>query len=147
MSFDGAPRPTQVNPYANPLNPYAAAHQARAEKSAKPLVQGLSKDEKIKALEQETHDAAPDEDDEHPGEALSDDEAELIRLFAKMRGLMNFSLEQGVRYEFQLNPHTGWVDLIKESTGECVLQLTPEELMQLSEKIQRYAGRLTDQTG
>jgi len=146
MGFDGVPRPAQVNPYTDPLNPYTAANAARTDQAGKPLIKSLTKEEKIKALEEEKRDY-PQQEDEEQGEAFSEEEAEQIRLFAKMRGLMNVSLESGMRYEFHINPQTGLVDMMEAETGKVVLQLQPDELMQLSQQIQRYAGMLTDRSG
>jgi len=147
MSFDGVPRPSQVNPYADPLSPYAAASAAQTDKAGKPLVKGPDKEEGVKAAHREEKQHRDTEDDEERGEAFSEEEAEQIRLMAKMRGLMNFSLEAGVNYEFQMNPETGLIDLIESESGALVMQLLPDELMQLSQKIQRFAGVLTDRAG
>lgn len=146
MGFEGIPRPAQVNPYTDPLNPYAAANAARSEQAGKPLIKSLTKEEQVKALQRDNRDQSQSDDDEE-GEAFTEEEAEQIRLFAKMRGLINISLQSGVRYEFHVNPETGLVDLIDMESGQVVLQLQPEELMQLSQKIQRYAGMLTDRSG
>lgn len=146
MGFEGIPRPAQVNPYTDPLNAYAAANAARTDNAGKPLIRSLSKEEQVKALQRENKEHHPD-DEEEEGEAFTEEEAEQIRLFAKMRGLMNISLQSGVRYEFHVNPETGLVDLIDMESRQVVLQLQPEELMQLSRKIQRYAGMLTDRSG
>lgn len=146
MGFDGIPRPAQINPYTDAMNSYAAANSARSERSQRPLVKALSKEEQIKALQREQH-QEEDTDDEEDAEPFSEEEEEQIRLFAKMRGLMNFSLEKGVHYEFHVNPHSGLIDLVESGSGKVVLQLMPDELMQLSRKIQRYAGMLTDRNG
>lgn len=146
MGFEGIPRPAQVNPYTDPLNAYAAANAARSDQAGKPLVKSLTKEEQVKALQRENRDHSQ-ADDEEEGEAFTDEEAEQIRLFAKMRGLMNLSLQSGVRYEFHVNSETGLVDLVDVESGQVILQLQPEELMQLSQKIQRYAGMLTDRSG
>jgi hypothetical protein len=146
MGFEGIPRPSQVNPYTDPLNPYTAGNLARTDQAGKPLIQKLSKEEAIKALEEERR-RYEQADDGPPGETFSEEEAEEILLFAKMRGLMNVSLQSGKRYEFRLNPQTGMVELMAMDSGELVLQLTPIELMRLSEKLQRYAGMLTDLNG
>jgi uncharacterized FlaG/YvyC family protein len=147
MSFDGIPKPSQVTPYTDAMNSYAAANAARSDRAGKPLVKGPDKEEKVKGAqrdERQYHE--PDEEDE-PGEAFSEEEAEQIKIFARMRGLMNFALETGLRYEFQINSETGLVDLLEIGSGKVVLQLLPEELMQLSQKIQRYDGMLTDRSG
>jgi uncharacterized FlaG/YvyC family protein len=146
MGFDGIPRPAQINPYTDAMNPYAAASSARSEQAQRPLVKALTKEEQIKALQREQH-QQDDEEDEEDAEPFSEEEEAQIRLFAKMRGLMNFSLEQGVRYEFRINAQTGLVDLVDVGSDTVVLQLHPDELMQLSQKIQRYAGMLTDRSG
>lgn len=146
MGFEGLPRPSQVNPYTDPLNPYTAGNLARADQAGKPLIQKLSKEEAIKALEEERR-RYEQSDDDPSGETFSEEEAEEILLFAKMRGLMNVSLQSGKRYEFRMNPQTGMVELTAMDSGELVLQLTPIELMRLSKKLQRYAGMLTDLNG
>jgi flagellar protein FlaG len=146
MGFDGIPRPAQVNPYTDPMNPYMAANSAKSDRAGKPLVKELNKEEQVKALYREQpqhHDA----DDEQEHEPFSEEEEEQIRLFAKMRGIMDFSLKTGARYEFHINAQSGMVDLIDLESGDVVLQLQPEELLQLSQKIQRYAGMLTDRSG
>jgi uncharacterized FlaG/YvyC family protein len=146
MGFDGIPRPAQVNPYTDPMNPYAAANSAKMERARKPLVKELNKEEQVKALYREQpHHHDSDEEQEH--EPFSEEEEEQILLFAKMRGIMDFSLKTGVRYEFHINAQSGMVDLIDLESGQVVLQLQPEELLQLSQKIQRYAGMLTDRNG
>lgn len=147
MSFEGIPRPAQVNPYTDALNPYAAGNAARSEQAGKPLVKSLNKEERIKGLQRDGRQQGEQDEDEEAGDIFSQEEAEEILLFARMRGVMNLALEQGVRYEFQINPEAGVVDLVRLDTGEVVLQLLPEELMQLTSKIQRYAGVLTDRSG
>ncbi len=147
MGFEGLPRPAQVNPYTDPLNPYTAGNLARAEQAGKPLIQKLSSEEAIKALEEERRREQAEEDEEEQGEAFSEEEAEQIRLFAKMRGLMNVSLETGKRYEFRLNALTGMVELVELPSEDLILQLTPLELARLSDKLERYAGLLTDLSG
>jgi uncharacterized FlaG/YvyC family protein len=147
MSFDGLPRPAQINPYGDAMNPYLAANAARSEQAGQPLVKKLDQEEQVKSLQREQRDNSGSDDEEEQGETFSEEEAEQILLFAKMRGLMNVALESGVRYEFRVNPHTGLVDLIDMAADAVVLQLLPEELMQLSEKIHRYAGMLTDRNG
>lgn len=147
MSFDGIPRPSQVNAYTHVLNPYQAQNQARAENDKIPLVQSPHQKDKVKALQKEQHEHAQADEEAESDEFFDEEEAEQLRIFAKMRGIMNFSLENGVRYTFQVNTTTGLIDLVEEMTGNVVLKLMPEELMQLSQKIQRYAGILTDRTG
>jgi uncharacterized FlaG/YvyC family protein len=128
------------------MNPYAAANSAKMERARKPLVKELNKEEQVKALYREQpHHHDSDEEQEH--EPFSEEEEEQILLFAKMRGIMDFSLKTGVRYEFHINAQSGMVDLIDLESGQVVLQLQPEELLQLSQKIQRYAGMLTDRNG
>ena len=146
MGFDGIFRPAQVNPYSNPMNPYLADNLARSEAVGKHLVEKTAKEEALEALEEEQR-QQQEADDEEQGETFSEEEAEEILLFAKMRGLMNVSMESGKRYEFHINPETGMVEMIALDTGELVLQLTPVELMRLSDKLQRYAGMLADRSG
>ena len=147
MSFDGIPKPAQINPYTDPLNPYAAANAARSEASGKPLVKKLNKEEKVKAAQRDERQYHEPDDEEEQGEAFNEEEAEQIKMFAKMRGLMNLSLESGKRYEFRVNPETGLIDLVEMESDTIILQLMPDELMTLSQKIHRYAGILTDRSG
>lgn len=146
MGFDGIFRPSQVTPSAGPLNPYTADNLARTEQAGKPLVEKTAKEEALKALQEEQR-QYDETDEEEKGETFSEEEAQEILLFAKMRGLMNVSMESGRRYEFRINPQTGMVEMIELESGELVLQLTPVELAKLSEKLQRYAGMLTDRSG
>ncbi len=147
MTFDGIPRPSQLNSYADPLNPYLAGNAARVERAGKPLIKGPKGEEKVKGLQREERQYHEAEDEEEKGEAFSEEEAEQIHLFARMRGIMNLALDSGARYEFRINDEAGVVDLVESGTDKIVLQLLPEEVMQLSQKMQRYAGRLTDRTG
>jgi hypothetical protein len=147
MGFDGAPRPAQFIPQSDGLNPYTAANLARQDQSAAPRVKGPTAEDPVRSLPRERQDNAQADGDEGESSAFSEEEAEQIRLLAKMRGILNFSLDSGTRYEFHLNPQTGFIDLRVLRTGEVVLQLTPDELMRLSEKIRRYAGMLADRAG
>ncbi len=146
MGFDGIPRPSQITPYTDALNPYIAGNAARAEQAGKPLVKGPQREEQIKSVHKEERQYHEADDEEENEEGFTEEEAEQVRLFARMRGLMNFSLESGTRYEFRMNPETGLMDLVEADSGQVVLTLTPEELLQLSRKIQRYAGMLTDRS-
>jgi len=145
MSFDGIPRPSQVNPY-NPLGPYAAANAARTDQAAKPLIKSPDKDEKVKALQQD-HYRQQEQDDDERGESFTEEEIEEFMLLAKVRGVMNFAMDPEVHYEFRMNPHTGLVELWEVASEKLMLKLTPDEMMQLSEKLHRAAGMLTDQSG
>ena len=147
MGFDGIPKPAQLNPYTGSMNPYAAANAARTDNAAKPLIKSPGKEEKVKATQRDEREYHQADDEEERGELFSEEEAEQILLMAKVRGIMNLSLETGKRYEFHLNPENGMIDLIEAGSGTVVLQLLPEELMNLSQKIQRYAGMLTDHAG
>lgn len=146
MSFDGIPRPSQINPYSDPLSAYSAYNAAKTERATKPLIQSPDKDEQIKGLQKEQHQQQEKDDDER-GEAFSEDEIEEIMLLAKMRGVMNFAMDPNTHYEFQFNPESGLVELREMASGKLMLKLTPDEMMELSEKIHRAAGMLTDQSG
>lgn len=145
MAFDGVPRPSQVQYGSDALNPYLAANAAQTERLKKPLVKGPDSHDRVQATHKE-HEQYHDGDEEND-EGLSQEEQEQILLFAKMRGLLNFSLQEDVRYEFRVNPLTGLIDLVATESGELKLTLTPDELMQMSRKIQRYAGMLADRSG
>lgn len=146
MTFEGIPRPGQVAPGTDPLSPYLAAHEAKTERKQRPQVKKTERDESSTAVHKELPQYA-DEEDEQEQQTLSDEEAEEILLFAKMRGIMNVALEKGTKYKFQINPENGMVDLRDANTGKHVLSMTPSELMQISGKIERYAGVLTDRAG
>lgn len=146
MGFDGLFRPAQILPQTDSLNPYAAAHLARHDQASAPRVKAPDKDDGVHSLPERQEQPASDEDEEGRPEFSAEEEEE-IRLMAKMRGIMNFSLESGTRYEFHINAVSGMVDLIAVGTGECILQLTPEEVIRFSEKIHRYAGMLMDRAG
>jgi uncharacterized FlaG/YvyC family protein len=142
MSFDGLPHPITTDV----LNPYSAANAAKTDNAGRPLIQKTRHKDHIQPIqrEEETR-SGPDEEDDTS--YFSEEEADQIQRMAKLRGLMNFSLQNGVHYEFRFNPKTGLIDLIQGNTGDCVLQLHPDEFMNLSQKIQRYAGMLTDRNG
>ena len=146
MGFDGLFRPAQILPQTDSLNPYTAAHLARQEQASTPRIKAPDKDDGIHSLP-EHHDQQSSDDDEEAQSSFSEEEAEQIRLLAKMRGILNFSLDNGTHYEFRINQESGMVDLVVAKTGERVLQLTPEEMMHFSEKIERYAGMLLDRAG
>lgn len=147
MSFDGLPRPAQMGLSTGGMNPYAAANAARTDNAGKPLVKSLNKEEKVKALQKEQQEYHQPDEEEERGEAFSEEEAEQIKIMAKMRGVMGLALKEGQRYEFQINAKTGLIDLVEVDTQVVILQMQPEELMALSQKIQRYAGMLTDRAG
>ncbi len=142
MSFDGIPRPSQMHAYADPLSPYIGANQASEAARHRPKV-GKNKEaydtEKVNKELEQYHDT-----DDEPREGLSEEEREQILIFAKLRGLMNFSLENGVLYKFQVNDETGIVNLVDPRDDTVMLTLTGEELLQVSEKINRYAGMIAD---
>ena len=108
MSFDGIPRPSQLQPYGDPLGAHIGANQAADQSRRKPRIgktrESFSVDPVHKELEQ-----YPREDDEEQ-EAFSDEEREQLLVFAKLRGIMNFSLENGVLYRFTVNETSGLVD-------------------------------------
>lgn len=145
MSFDGMIRPSQFTPVSG-NNPYLADHAARSENVRKPRVIEALGDQKAT----EVHKELPhynNDDEKKRKKHLTPEEYEEIMLFARMRGVMNLAFEDSELYQFQLNPETGKIDLIAMTTGEVKMSLTPDELSQLSEKIDRYAGVLTDRSG
>jgi hypothetical protein len=146
MSFDGIPRPSQINPYNDPLGPYSACNAAKAEQAGKPLVKGLSKEEQLKGLPEEHQQQTP-QDDRDKGQSFNEAEVEEIMLLAKMRGVLNFAMNPDVHYEFHLNVQSGLVELREVASGKLMLKLTPDELMGLSEKLHRSAGMLTNRSG
>lgn len=146
MGFDGIFRPSQVNIQSDSMNPYLAANAAKTERMRKPLIKGPDQDEQVKSLQKEEKESSSD-DECNDQETLTEEEAEQLHILAKMRGLLNFSLQNGVRYEFHINSEDGLIDLIEAESGKVMLRLLPEEMLRLSEKIQRYAGMLIDRSG
>ena len=146
MSFDGIPRPSQMNMAQDPLNPYLAANAAKTEQAGKPLIKSPDKDEQVKALQQD-HQRYQENDDDERREHFDEEEIEEIMLLAKMRGVMHFAMDPDIDYEFRLNPQSGMVELWEVAAHKLMLKLTPDEMMNLSEKIHRAAGMLTDRSG
>ena len=146
MTFDGVPRPSQLNPYTDALGPYSGAYAAR-DLAKVPKVKAVDKKVAIDPLKEKLNQEYDDDDEEGAQEFLSDEEKEQIQIFAKLRGLMNFALQEGVQYRFEIENETGCVNLVIVETGQIVLTLTPEELMHVCEKAQRYSGRIMDEAG
>ncbi|MEB3287328.1 MAG: hypothetical protein VKJ04_07480 [Vampirovibrionales bacterium] len=145
MGFEGIQKAALFNA-GGPINPYLADQAAKADKLKKPQVTGTERDENVTGVYKELPHYG-DEDEERQQEHLSEEEYEQLLLFARMRGIMNLAFEQGEHYQFQVNPQTGLVDVVADSTGQSVLSLTPLELMEMSQRIHRYAGLLTDRSG
>ncbi len=141
MGFDGV-RPTRG---ADHLNPYVADQAARTDNAKKPQVKKARRDEKADHVHKDLPHYDTEEENKNP--PLSDDEIEEILMFAKVRGIMHQAMTKGDEYVFQINPDTGEVDLIHGSSGDVVMSFTPSELMDVMDKIKRYAGVLTDRAG
>ena len=139
MSFDGIPRA----PYSDPLGSQLAAYEAQKLKK-KPSISSVKDSDGINAVHKENRQHHDAEDDDDKQEGLTEEEQEQILIFAKLRGLLNFSLKEGVVYRFQLNEDTQLIELVEASTGRVMLTLTPDELTSVFTKIERYAGLMTD---
>jgi FlaG protein len=147
MSFEGLPRPF---PRTDAMNPYLASNLAHAERMKTPMIKPLEADEAIKALEREPdnpHDKEDGDEDHSQGELLTEEELSDLHKMAKLRGIMDFSLETGTRFDFKLNPLTGMVTLVNCETGEVIMELDAEEVNRFAHKVTRYAGTLTDLNG
>jgi len=147
MSFEGLPRPLVRN---DAMNPYLASSRAQADRMNTPKIRPLEADEAIQALEREPdnpNDRDDAEKDPREGELLTEEELSDLRKMAKLRGIMDFSLESGTRFDFHLNPQTGLVGLVNTETGELILELDADEVQRFAHKINRYAGTLTDMNG
>jgi uncharacterized FlaG/YvyC family protein len=145
MSFEGLQRPL---PRTDALSPYTASNLARADNAHMHQIKPLEAEEALKALEREPENPGEQEkEDADHSEILTEDEVHDLRLMAKMRGIMDFSIETGTRFEFHVNPLSGRMELMNADTGELILELTAEEVMRFSHKINRYAGVLMDQAG
>ena len=143
MSFDGVPRPTQLNPYADPTNPCVGAHQASHAAAHRPRVSGNKETFGSEGVRKELAQYRDSEDKESK-EELTDEEREQLMLFAKLRGIMNFSLDSGVLYRFDFNDETERVELIDDRDGSVVLVLTIDDMLAMSLRMERYAGMITD---
>ncbi len=143
MSFDGLPRAAQAMPYSNSLNPYIGANQAQTLRRGKPSVdknrQAFSSDDSERALPQESGLS------EHGGDPLTEDEREQVLKFARLRGVLNFSLAHDGLYQFTYNEQTQQVELVDMTGGshQVLLTLTIDELLQMSQRIERFAGLIT----
>lgn len=142
MAFDGISRPSQLNAYADPLNPYIGANDAAESAKRKPKIKGnretFEEDETFKKLDQYHGDDNDGSDD------LSEEEREEIMKFARIRGIVNFALESGVTYEFTYNEESGLVDLQDTRDGKVMLSLSIDELLGLSDRMARYCGLMTN---
>lgn len=132
------------------MNPYLASNLAHADRSKTPMVKPLEADEAIKALEREPespHDEEDGDKERSQGELLTEEELSDLHKMAKIRGIMDFSLESGTHFDFKLNSATGLVTLVNCQTGEVIMELTAEEVNRFAHKVTRYAGTLTDMNG
>jgi hypothetical protein len=150
MSFEGLPRPV---PRMDAFNPYLAGSLARADRLHASPVEPLSAEEALKALEREPENPSErNQDDEEQeqnnnGELLTPEEISDLSLMAKKQGIDNFSVESGTRFEFRVNSLSGLVELVVANSGELILELSGQDLLRFSHKINRYAGVLTDRKG
>ncbi|MGE0200303.1 MAG: hypothetical protein AB7P76_04970 [Candidatus Melainabacteria bacterium] len=141
MGFDGIPSFRRVDH----LNPYAAEQAAKSDNIHRPKIGKPESDEGVH--EAPKHLAGDPDDDENKHAPLTDQELEEVLRFARLRGILSLSFETGALYEFQLNPERGTVDLVKQDSGQVVLSFAPSELHELMQKLDRYAGFLSDRAG
>ncbi|MDX2085542.1 MAG: flagellar protein FlaG [Candidatus Melainabacteria bacterium] len=147
MSMDGLPRSAALG---SAFDAHAAAayqsQAAQAYRRKRPIEKSASA---IPTHEEENRlGQLSDEDEENAQqEWLNEEERQQVMLFAKIRGLMNISLEEGVAYRFAVAADTGLIELLREDSQAVVLTLTPEEMVSLYKRMERYAGLLTDQSG
>lgn len=142
MSFDGVPKPSQLSPSTDPLSPYLGANQAAYEAQNRPKIQKSQASEKSKAVDHQSGDYLNEKEDKDEG--LQPEEYEQILILARLRGIMNLSFKEGVLYQFHFNEETGLVELINENENTVMLTLSVEELLQVSQRMSRYAGRMSD---
>lgn len=145
MAFDGIPKPAQYSP-GGPLNPYAADNAARVQNAKTPKIKKAPSDQGATPTYKELPHYDTDEK-EDTQRHLTEEEYEQIMLFARLRGIMNLALDKGEQYQFQVNPETALVDVIAVSTGRVMISMTAVELMEMTQRIHRYAGVLTDRNG
>lgn len=139
MGFDGVYRPNSV---PDALNPYLADRAAKAANAKKPQVKQAQKEESVVSVYKELPQYGDDEEQE--GQEFSEDEIAKILQFAKMRGIMHSVLHEDAYYEFKLNEETGLIDLIDLDNDKTVMHLSPDEMVELTQKILRYTSVLTD---
>jgi len=144
MSFDGLSKPSQLHAYSDPLSPYLGATRAASEAAKKPRIDKSKASYRDSAVDEHASDYLQEEREDKDG--LLPEEYEQMMMLAKLRGVMNLSFEEGVLYYFHFNETTGLVELINDRDNRVMLTLTPEELLQVSQRMQRYAGRMTDQS-
>ncbi|MBK8189555.1 MAG: hypothetical protein IPK79_03810 [Vampirovibrionales bacterium] len=144
MSFDGVARPSMLNPYADPLSASLGAHEAARETRNKPRVEKKRGAYETIGSHKDLARYSVDEDEQ--GEGLSEEEREQVLLFARLRGLMNFSLDNSVLYRFVYNPESGRADLVDDRNQRVMLSLTIDELLRLSQRMVRYAGMIADKS-
>lgn len=142
--FEGVPKPAYILPQSDPVGRYNAL--SRLHGPSVQDVEELSKGKRVRRRDSEDYpeDAAEERKRRRQEAALTESEEALLKKFAQLRGLMNFSLETGTVYTLAVNSETGLVDVVEQASQRVVMSLTPEEVAQLSGRAERYAGRLTD---
>lgn len=148
-------------PYAEPLGAYSAASRAKVKADKKKEASALDHSEETPVEETEALRAVREEDDVNSGggqkrkrrqgisyyqDILSEEEQALLEKFARIRGLMDFTAAGDKAYQLKINTQNGLVDIVDADSGELAMSLTPDEFHQLSQKMIRYSGTLTDQS-
>lgn len=151
MSFNGLPPPSQINPaIASPANPYPVPIQTDAPRR----IEAVRPSEESPSSRQDDDTEAEDPQSQAGGGkpkkrefGLSEDQRRRLQKMASFRKAATAALEAGTRYRFDIDPKTGDILLVVADTGQVAMQLTPEELYDLSDSLERVAGLLADQAG
>lgn len=142
MGLDGLSKPGSFNIGLDPINPYLAANQVKVEGQKAHQVKKSRKKSLVKNfVEEERESFQSDNTTEH---FFSEADQEEIILFAKLKGLLNVSLTKGTAYLFRWNNETNLIELVSKSDEQVLLTLKQEEMLRLSDRIERYQGMLSD---
>jgi len=142
--MDGGIRPSQLNPYAQPLSSEAGVFAAAMSNAKRPSIEQLRRSQRNKALAKEKGVAQDDLPDDEEALWISEDEQAELLAYAKLRGIMNLAFHEGHKFRFQWDDDLAKVVLVQEPEGTILLVMDPEDLQELSERMHRYAGMLTN---
>lgn len=153
MVFDNIPRPIQINPALDNLNMQMAGQIFVDRVSSAERVKGVEASEDSKNLENKTgtHQESADQMDAQQDreQFLSREDRQYIIELAKMRGLLNFTLDEDKTYRLKINPHSGLVELIEilhADTGKVLLTLSNEDLQKIAQHTD-HSGLFKDELG
>lgn len=140
MSFDGL---TQNIPAVSSGSQFAI-YQAEKNRKKSAIPPVMDNPDWIDEVHKENAQHPPDDEGKHK-HRLTQEEQEQILAFAKLRGIVNLSFEEGIVYRFQVNEATGMIELIEDSSKKVMFEFSPEELSDVFSRLARYAGHVADQ--